>query len=132
MSLIDPNISYKCLRELKGVPMKWTHHDWNEAVGYAHVNPEEYWPWRKSPYPQMNAGNLPAGKTRAPKFDTHALSPTQGRLCGRLNSEVAHMPVQPEAAVGTTDCQMHLWAWKEFNPDDGKNSKPVGSCSQVM
>jgi hypothetical protein len=80
----------------------------------------------------MNAGKMPAGKTRAPKFDTHALSPTWGRLRGRLNSKVTHMPVQPEAAVGTTVCQLHQGAWKVFNPDDGKSIKPIGSYSQVM
>ncbi len=133
MSLINSYISYKCLCELKGVPQKWTHHDLNEAVGYAHVDLEEYWPRRKSPSPPMNnAGKVPAGNTRSPKFDTHALSLTRDRLRGRLNSEVAHMPVQPEAAVGTTVCQLHRWAWKEFNPDDGKNNKPVGLRSQVM
>ncbi len=107
MSLVNSYVSYKHLCELKGVPLKWTHHNWNEAVGYAHVDPEEYWPLRKPPSPPMNAGKVPAGKTTAPKFDTHALSPTRGRLPGRLNSEVAHMPVQPEAAVGTTVFQLH-------------------------
>jgi hypothetical protein len=30
---------YKRYCELKGVPVQWTHHDWNEAIGYAHVDP---------------------------------------------------------------------------------------------
>jgi len=43
--------SYMCIKrycELKGVEVPWTHHDWNEAIGYAHLDPEEDWQKRKS------------------------------------------------------------------------------------
>ena len=42
--------SYVCMKrycKLKGVPVPWTHHDWNEALGSAHLDPIEDWPRRK-------------------------------------------------------------------------------------
>ena len=29
--------------ELKGAKMMWTHHDWNETIGNAHLDPVEDW-----------------------------------------------------------------------------------------
>ncbi len=130
ISLVNSYVLYKRYCELKGVPVMWNHHDWNEAVGYAHINPDEYWPRKKCP---LKSGvQVTAGKTRAPKMDSLALSPTRGWLRGRLDNLVMHMPVNPEAATGTTVCQLHRWAYKEFNPHDDKNCKPAGLHSQVM
>ncbi len=45
--------SYVCMKrycKFKGVPVPWTHHDWNEAIGYAHLDPIMDWPRRKSGY----------------------------------------------------------------------------------
>ena len=39
VSLVNSYVMYKRYCELKGVPVQWTHHDWNEAIGYAHVDP---------------------------------------------------------------------------------------------
>ncbi len=131
VSLVNSYVSYKRYCELKEVPVKWTHHDWNEAVGYAHADPVEYWPRKKSP-PKSNA-EVTVTKARAPKMDSLALSPTRGWLRRRLDDSVTHMPVLPQAPTGTTVCQLHQWAYKEFNPDDEqKNCKLAGSRSQVM
>jgi hypothetical protein len=75
VSLVNSYVSYKRYCELKGVPVKWTHHDWNEAIAYAHVNPEENWPWKKSP-PKSVVDRVTEGKKRAPKIDSLALLPT--------------------------------------------------------
>ena len=83
----------------------WNHHDWNEAVGYAHVDPDKYWPRKKCP--PKSGVKVTAIKTRAPKMDSLALSPTRGRLRKRLDNSVMHMPVNPEATTGTTVCQLH-------------------------
>ncbi len=72
VSLVNSYVLYKRYCELKGVPVMWNHHDWNEAVGYAHVNPEEYWPRKKSP--PKSGMKVTAGKIRAPKMDSLALS----------------------------------------------------------
>jgi len=48
VSMVNLYICMKRYCELKGVPVLWTHHDWNEAIGYAHLDPEEDWPKRKS------------------------------------------------------------------------------------
>ncbi len=105
VSLVNSYVSYKRYCELKGVPVMWNHHDWNEAVGYAHINPDKYWPRKKSP--PKSGVKVTAGKTRASKMYSLALSQTWGRLRGRLDNSVMHMPVNPEAATGMTVCQLH-------------------------
>ncbi len=45
--------SYVCMKrycKLNGVPVPWMHHDWNEAIGYAHLDPIKDWPKRKRSY----------------------------------------------------------------------------------
>jgi adenosine deaminase len=32
VSLVNSYVMYKRYCELKGVPVQWTHHDWNEAI----------------------------------------------------------------------------------------------------
>jgi hypothetical protein len=48
VSLVNLYVAMKGYCELKGVQVKWTHHDWNEVIVYAHIKPNEYWPWAKS------------------------------------------------------------------------------------
>jgi hypothetical protein len=49
VSMVNSYVSMKRYCELKGVPVLWSHHDWNEAIGYAHLDPE-YWPRQKGPF----------------------------------------------------------------------------------
>jgi hypothetical protein len=129
---VNSYVAMKRYCELKGVSVKWMHHDWNEAIAYTHIDSNEYWPRAKSP-PKIVDLNVTVAKGRSHKMDSLALSPTRGRLCGRLNGSVTHMPVLPDATKGMTVCQLHQWAYKEFNPGDTrKNPKPSGSRSQVM
>ncbi len=82
------------------LPVPWTHHDWNEAIGYVHLDPIEYWPRRKGlfknddttcPTKQDNLSDL---KKKASRMDSMALLPTRYRLKGRLNHNTTmHMPV---------------------------------------
>ncbi len=48
--LVSSYVSLKRYCELKGVPVPWTHHNWNEAIGYVHLDPIEYRPRRKGPF----------------------------------------------------------------------------------
>ncbi len=78
------------------------HHDWNEAIGYAHLDPIEYWPRKKGPFKndettcpakQNNPSDL--NKT-APRVDSMSLLPTRGWLNDHLNHNATmHMPVPP-------------------------------------
>ncbi len=77
--LVNLNVTMKRYCELKGVPVKWMHHDWNEAIVYAHINPNEYWPRAKSP-PKIVDLNVTTAKGRSHKMDSLALSPTWGWL----------------------------------------------------
>jgi hypothetical protein len=132
VSLVNAYVAMKQYCELKGVPVKWMHHNLNEAIAYAHIDPNEYWPRAKSP-PKIVDLNVTVAKGRSHKMDSLALSPTRGRLRGRLNGSATHMPVLPDAMKGTTVCQLHQWAYKEFNPGDTRKSpKPAGLHSQVM
>jgi hypothetical protein len=95
-SLVNLYVAMKRYYELKGVPVKWTHHNWNEAIAYADINPNEYWPRAKSP-PKIVDLNVTVAKGRSHKMDSLALSPTRGQLRGRLNGSMTHMPVLPDA-----------------------------------
>jgi hypothetical protein len=131
--------AYMCMKrycELKGVAVPWTHHDWNEAIGYAHLDPAEYWQRRKEPF-DSSAGTAMANKapiSRGPRVDSSALLPTRGKLKCRLDHDTRiHMPLPPLSANAT--CQLHRWAHKETHPLDkmeGANAKPSGSRSHVM
>jgi hypothetical protein len=134
--------SYMCMKrycELKGLPVKWSHHDWNEAIGYAHLDPEEDWPKRKSPgtlhtNDERGAVATSEVKKRNPRMDSASLSPSRGRLKGRLDHvSMTHMPTQPRGAVGSAVCQLHRWAHKQANTDGSKiNGKPGGARAHVM
>jgi hypothetical protein len=131
VSMVNSYISYKRYCELKGVPVKWTHHDWNQAIGYAHLDPDEDWPRKKKPPEKMTAAANTSAEVRAPRVDSQSLSPTRGRLKIRLNHDTAnHMPVPAPGEKPV--CQLHRWAHKEFNPDDVPNNKPAGSRAHVM
>ena len=91
--------------ELKGVPMPYTHHDFNEKIGYAILDPDKEWPRRKKP-PEFLSGNKmkrpvqlsPVSnpkKARSPKLNLNALSPNKGRSKKRLDCTFNHMPVMP-------------------------------------
>ena len=144
VSMVNAYVSMKRYCELKGVPVPWTHHDWNEAIGYAHLDPIEYWPRRKEPpkNDDTNAGSAKAAamsdlskttKPKAPKMDSKSLSPTRGRLKLRLDTTLPHMPLKTDNENAT--CQLHRWAWKEVHPlykAEGVNIKPPGSRAHVM
>ncbi len=62
-----------------------------------------------------------------------SLSPTWGRLKGRLDITKSHMPVAPSTQNAT--CQLHRWAYKEthlMDKAEESNIKPSGSRSHVM
>jgi hypothetical protein len=115
------------------------HHDWNEAIGYAHLDPIEYWPRRKGPFknddttrPTKQDSSSDLKKT--PRMDSIALSPTRDWLKGCLNHNTTiYMPVPPSSENAT--CQLHCWAYKEMHSLDkaeGSNIKPSGLRSHVM
>ncbi len=49
VSMVNLYVSMKQYCELKGVPVPWSHHNWNKAIRYAHLDLIEYWPRRKGP-----------------------------------------------------------------------------------
>ena len=66
VSMVNLYVMMKWCCEMKGVPVPWNHHDWNEAIGYAHLDPHEYWPRRKSP--TANGSAAEALTARQPKL----------------------------------------------------------------
>ena len=107
---------------MKGVAMPYSHHEFNEKIEYALLNPATEWPKRnrKQP-PELLSANkrkrispvstpqlTPTKKARAPKLNRDALSPNKGRLKVRLDkSTMQHLPV-PTGGKGV--CQLHRWA----------------------
>jgi hypothetical protein len=60
--MVNSYVSMKRYCELKGVAVLWNHHDWNEAIGYAHLDPVEYWPRRKAAF---KSNDITAGSAKA-------------------------------------------------------------------
>ena len=128
VTMVNSYVSMKRYCELKGVAIPQTHHDWNETIGYTHVDPVEYWPRR------FGLGFTPPTKQvtksepkKATSIDSKSLSPTWHRK-GHLDTTKSHMPVPPSADHAA--CQLHRWAYKETHPTDkmkGTNIKPAGS-----
>ena len=134
MAMVNSYVAMKRYCELKGVPMKWTHHDWNEAIGYAHLDPQAEWIQRKSPgkSPTTNddrgAGATSEVKRRNVRIDTVALSPIRGRMNLRLDhTNFRHVPI-PSGGV----CQLHRWAATEAGSDKEKRAKPAGSWGRSV
>ncbi len=133
-------VSMKQYCELKGVRVPWAHHDWNEAIGYAHLDPVEYWPRRKGPFKNDDTtcptkqDSLSDLKMKDPRVDSMVLLPNRIRLKGRLNhNTTSHMPVPPSSQNAM--CQLYCWAYKEMHPlakAEGSNIKPSSLCSHVM
>jgi len=77
VSMVNSYVCYKRYCELKGVPVQWNHHDWNEVIGYTHLDPDEDWQRKKSPPETPKSTTSSDSKKRAPKIDNKALSPTR-------------------------------------------------------
>ena len=143
VSMVNLYVMMKRYCEMKGVAVPWTHHDWNEAIGYAHLDPHEYWPRRKLPPGTTAGGSAAAALTtrqpklgkngkpilpRGPRVDSSALSPTSLDHNTRI-----HMP-EPPLTLGANSA-LHRWAHKETHPvtkEEEKNLKPKGCRSHVM
>ena len=137
VSMVNPYVCYKRYCELKGVLVQWNHHNWNEAIGYTHLNPDKDWQRKKSPPATPKSTTSSDSKKRAPKIDNKALSPTRGQMKVRLDTSRNHMPVIPRGKPHNNVCQLHRWADKEFNPTADvkgrkKNTKPAGGRTNVM
>ena len=105
--MVNSYLCYKQYCKLKGVTVQWSHHDWNEAIGHAHLDPDEDWPRKKSPPETPKSTTSTVSKKRAPKIDIMALSPTQGLMKVRLNTSMNHMPVVPRGKHFNNVCQLH-------------------------
>jgi hypothetical protein len=113
VSMVNSYVSMKRYCELKGVPVPWSHQDWNKAIGYAHLDPE-YWPRRKGPFSKNDdatgsttkrvaTSDLP--KKKAPRLNSKSLSPTRGRLKGWLDHKTRLPMPLPTLIVGHTRSQ---------------------------
>ena len=128
--------AYMMLRrycDWKGIGMPWTHHNFNEAIGYAHVDPVGEWPkWTRKPPPESLGrkdhakGSLGKRKRvtpkqkRAPKVNMDAVCAKKGRLKVRLNNSEQHIPIVP--AHSKPICQLHRWAHNEKQCVEDKKS----------
>ena len=116
--------------ELVGVDIPYTHHDFQEKIAHALLNPST---WqrrvRQSPPPppskQQNGNNNSPTCTKAPRFSAKSLSPNRGALKKRLDTSLHHIPVPP---TFWKVCQLHRWASLEKN----KLKSPVGARSGLM
>jgi hypothetical protein len=68
--MVNSYVSMKGYCELIGVPVLWTHHDWNKAIGYTHLDRIKYWPRRKEPH-KNNDITGPAKQQEGPKVGQH-------------------------------------------------------------
>ena len=147
VSMVNAYMMLRRYCELKGVTMPYSHHEFNEKIGYALLNPGNEWPKRnrKQP-PEMLSANkrkrtspvptpqsTPTKKARrAPKLDRDALLPNKGRLKVRLDKSMQHLPVPTDGKKAV--CQLHRWAHNEKKcvEDKKKFAIPSGARSTVM
>ena len=115
VSMVNAYMMMRRYCEMKRVAMPYKHHDFNEKIGYALLNPGSEWPRRnrKQP-PEMLSGrkrtspilqSTPQKKKRAPKLNGNALSPNKGRLKVRLDRSMQHLPVPTDGKKAV--CQLH-------------------------
>jgi len=143
VSMVNAYMMLRRYCELKGVGMPYSHHEFNEKIGYALLNPGTEWPKRngKQP-PEMLSANkrkrispvstpqlTPTKKARAPKLNRDALSPNKGRLKVRLDKSMQHLPVPTD---GKGVFQLHHWA-HNMRADGKKDYFVVlsGVCAEV-
>ena len=153
ISLVNAYLMMHSYCQLKGLPPKYTHHDFNEICAKALLDPVNHWPNRfrlhswyikecNTPLPNQpsakssNDSDLPV--TRATKFTDTTLHTTRGRLRTRLNGNLPHV-CQPIESKAKRVCQLHRWAYRKHMqqsvikceitdvPPGGK--KHVMSCS---
>ena len=123
--------------EAKGLRPNYSHHDFVEKIGRAHLDPDNHWPRRKSP-PEGEAEVMAVATPLkpAPMMTGKALSPYRGKLKVRLNHSYTHFPVECPGG-GRNVCQLHRWAYRESLvgkdvEDMKKKSLPAGSRKNVM
>ncbi len=84
VSMVNLYVLIKRYCELRGVLVPWTHHDWNKAIRYAHLDPVEYWPRQKGPFKDddatdsanKRAATMSDLKKKALRVDSMSLLPT--------------------------------------------------------
>ncbi len=105
------------------------HHDFK--VGLAYLDPNKYWPRKKSPQ-QLSPASANNNKShRTTQFDTKALCPITGQLKVWLNDMAIHTPTVPaKDKKGNANCQLHCWA--SLVATGKGRSCPPGARTQVM
>ena len=133
VSMVNAYMMYRRYMELSGRKVEWTHEGFQEAIGYAFIDPDGMWPRRKSgsppPAPSTPRKFIKVQKPRAPKLTLKALSPTRGVLNKRLNETLPHLPVFPSAKKDNRVCQLHRWA---YNQKTGSHDIPPGARTGVL
>ncbi len=119
--------------ELKCTRVPYSHHDFQEKVGLAYLDPNKHWPCRKSP-PKLLAISHKTPKSKqqipwAPRLDNNALCPDTGQLKNRLDTTLNHMPIVPLGKKGDANCQLHRWAHKM---QTSQHNIPPGARQHVM
>ena len=114
---------------LKGLRQTYTHHDFRELIGLAHLDPVNEWGFRRKS-PVRVAKQSPA--PRCTKFTTQTLR-ENGALKVRLDNSFAHTPVQPNGKPGQA-CQLHRWASRQVLTEKEKEGNPLpsGARKNVM
>jgi len=120
--------------KLKGVNPPYTHYGFREKFGKALLDPVKEWPrWGglKSPPENKKRKSPPSTKLRAPRMTDKTLSPTKGKLNGRLNPDLGHFPVPPAPGKSNKDsvCQLHRMANRKVK---NSNEIPKGGRLNVF
>ena len=97
VSLVNSYMMMRRYCELKGVPMPWKHHDFNEAVGYALISPESDWPRRKGPPEISSQKKRKRSPTAAEQTGGGEEGPTIPLECSLSEQRVAQVPSRRDA-----------------------------------
>ena len=135
VSCVNAYVMMKRYCLLKGVKMPYNHYEFQEACGYALIDPDGSWPgWNKrKPPPDEPSKKKPAPpqeRKRKARFCPKTLSPTRGALKRRLDVTLDHtpMPHRKDAKKDDYVCQLHRAASRAVNDN---NAIPKGARTGV-
>ena len=92
--MVNPYMLMWRFCKLKGVKQPYNHHQFQEMVGYALIDPDSEWPTRKrySKSSKSSTPSPPEQSDRKSRMSAKSLHPTNGSLKKRLDTTLNAQP----------------------------------------
>ncbi len=136
MSIMNAYMMYRRWQEENNFVLEYNHYDFVEASAKAWIDPINYCPaWHCLHLQHIMSNKPPAikpneGKLCSPITDK-SLCPATDSLQRRRDTALNHSPEHAEKK-NSTQCQLHMWAFKSAKTRVTNNKKPKGARACVM